>query len=93
MIPTILMSTAGDLLDTVSIGIAGSYEVLTLFILLFIFIITYLFGRHVFALLATSLAVIGMAVWGSDINQTLLAIVATIFGVLIVFLFKRVGNK
>ena len=93
MIPIILSTSAGDLLDIAAIGIAGNYELLTLLIVVSIFFISYLFGRHVFAILATSLAVIGLSIWGTQMNSILLTLVAILFGSLIIMLIYRVTNK
>lgn len=89
----ILVTELGDLLTSLGLGISGSYAVLTMVVLIIVFIITYLFGREVFAILSTSLVAIGMSVWNGDINRMLLAFVAVIFGVLIVMLIYRVTNK
>jgi len=93
MLGIILANEIGTLLNDLSIGIAGNYQVLSIFILLGVFVITYLFGREIFALLATSLTAIGMAVWRTEFNTFLLSLVAVVFGVLIVMLIYRITNK
>jgi hypothetical protein len=89
----ILSYEIGNLINELGLGIAGSYEVMSIFILLLVFIISYLFGREIFALLATSLTAIGMSIWNSEFNTFLLALVAVVFGVLIVMLIYRITNK
>lgn len=88
-----LANNIGSLLDTLGISIAGNYGILTMFILIGIFILSYIFGREYFALLATSLAAIGMGVWNSEFNRLLMAMVAVVFGFFIVMLIYRVTNK
>lgn len=93
MVGIILSYEIGTLMNELGLGIAGSYQLLSIAILLLVFIITYLFGREIFALLATSLTAIGMSVWNTEFNTFLLALVAVVFGVLIVMLIYRITNK
>lgn len=89
----ILSATAGDFLTDLGLKLTGGYEILSMLILIIIFAITYLFGREVFALLATSLVAVGMSVWSGDFNRFLLALVAVVFGVFIVLLIYRITNR
>jgi len=88
-----LAQTVGDLATSISLGITGNYTILSFIILFFVFIISYLFAREIFAFLATSLTAIGLYVFRTPFNTTLLAIVATIFGILVVYFFYRLTNK
>jgi len=88
-----LAQTVGDLATSISLGITGNYTILTFGILFFVFLISYLFGREIFAFLATSMTAIGLYVFRTPMNTTLLAIIATIFGILVVYFFYRLTNK